>query len=170
MSDLVFPATLRPIVSKGYGQERGRNIIRTEVQQGMPRQTRDTYYDTVPINVALVVSKLGRQAFWAFITQIDGGASSFIMNHDTGNGIEPHNVVITSNISETTQNGCYWAITFTATAERTSIQEENELTDALPPLFGAYGDELLKVFAAITTRVTTYPFINQLPEPEDDPA
>lgn len=165
MSSLLFPATLKPIVSKGYGQSRGENVWRSAVQAGLPRQGRDTYYQAVPISVVLVVSPLGRQAFWSFITQVDGGASSFQMDHDTGNGIEPHQVMITSNISETTQNGCYWVISFTATAERTSIQEDNALTETLPPLYGMYGDGLTAFLKRYTTRVTTFPFINDLPDP-----
>ncbi len=57
--------SLRPIVSKGYSQMRGSNLWRTEVQGGVPRQGRDTYFEPVPISVTLVVSSLGRQAFLA---------------------------------------------------------------------------------------------------------
>ena len=164
MSDLKFPATLKPIVSKNYGQTRGSNIWRSEVQGGLPRQGRDTYYEPVPINVTLVVSKLGRQAFWNFIRQIDGGASSFQMNNDTGNGIEPHNVLITSTISESTSTGIYWTIQFTATAERTSIQEDSVLGDAIVDLFAAYGDGLNAFIDYYAQYVTTPQFINNLPE------
>ena len=169
MSELQFPSRLKPIVSKGYGQNRGGNIWRQEVQGGLPRQGRDTYFEAVPISVTLVVSKLARQVFWTFIRQIDGGASSFLMNHDTGNGIEPHSVLITSQINEQTQNGVYWTITFTATAERTSIQEDDGMEDILPPLYDEYGEGLQQYLAAVKTRVTTYPFINDLPEATSDP-
>ena len=165
MSDLVFPATLKPIVSKNYGQTRGSNIWRSEVLGGLPRQGRDTYYEPVPISVTLVVSKLGRQAFWNFIRQIDGGASSFQMDHDTGNGIEPHNVLITSTISESTSTGTYWTIQFTATAERTSIQEDSVLGDAIVDLFAAYGDGLNAFIDYYAQYVTNQQFINNLPEP-----
>ena len=164
MSNLVFPATLKPIVSKNYGQTRGSNIWRSEVQGGLPRQGRDTYYEPVPISVTLVVSKLGRQAFWNFIRQIDGGASSFQMDHDTGNGIEPHNVLITSTISESTSTGTYWTIQFTATAERTSIQEDSAFGDAIVGLFGGYGDGLEAFLDYYAQYVTTPQFINNLPE------
>ena len=164
MSDLVFPASLKPIISKGYGQTRGSNIWRSDVQGGLPRQARDAYYEPVPISVTLVVPKLGRQAFWAFIASIDGGASSFQMNHDTGNGIEPHNVLITSTIQETTQTGVFWNITFTATAERTSVQESTDFSESLWQLYGEYGDELPQFLDLYAQYVTTYPFINHLPD------
>lgn len=164
MSDKVFPASLKPIVSKGYGQTRGSNIWRSDVQGGLPRQGRDTYYEPVPISVTLVVSKLGRQAFWSFIASIDGGASSFQMNHDTGNGIEPHNILITSTIQEQTQTGVYWTITFTATAERTSVQDSTEFSEALWPLYGEYGEGLPAFLDLFAQHVTTYPFINSLPD------
>lgn len=146
--------SLRPIVSKGYSQTRGSNIWRTEVQGGVPRQGRDTYFEPVPISVTLVVSSLGRQAFYSFLNNIDGGASSFIMPHDTGLGLEDHQVLITSDISDSTDDGKNWVITFTATAERTAIQEDTCLTKNLPDLYGCYGDCLgsfLKIYANYET-------------------
>lgn len=154
MSSLRFPTSLKPIVSKGYSQTRGSNIWRTEVQGGVPRQGRDTYFEPVPISVTLVVSSLGRQAFYSFLNNIDGGASSFIMPHDTGLGIEDHQVLITSDISDSTDDGKNWVITFTATAERSAIQEDTCLTKNLPDLYGCYGDCLgsfLKIYANYET-------------------
>ena len=162
MSDKIFPASLKPIVSKSYGQTRGGNIWRSQVQGGLPRQGRDVYYDAAPISVTLVVSALGRQAFWMFITSISGGADSFQMNHDTGNGIEPHNVLITSNITEQTQDGINWVISFTATAERTSVQEESDLSEALPPLYGEYGDGLINFLDQYAIYCSTPNFVNPL--------
>lgn len=159
MSDLRFPMSLRPIVSKGYSQTRGSNIWRTEVQGGVPRQGRDTYFEPVPISVTLVVSSLGRQAFYSFLNNIDGGASSFIMPHDTGLGIEDHQVLITSDISGSTDDGKNWVITFTATAERTAIQEDTCLTKNLPDLFGCYGDCLGGFLKAYGTAQSTFPRI-----------
>lgn len=159
MGDKVFPAKLKPIVSKGYGQTRGSNIWRTDVQGGPPRQGRDTFYEAVPINVTLVTSRLGRQAFWQFINSINGGADSFLMDHDTGNGIEPHQVLITSEIKDQTSDGINWAISFTATAERTSIQDTSCLTEVLPDLYGCYGDELGKFLKARAEFCTSPDFV-----------
>lgn len=151
--------SLRPIVSKGYSQTRGSNIWRTEVQGGLPRQGRDTYFEPVPINVTLVVSSLGRQAFYSFLNNIDGGASSFIMPHDTGMGIEDHQILITSTISDNTDDGKNWVISFTATAERTAIQEDTCLTQNLPDLFGCYGDCLGGFLKAYGAAQSTFPRI-----------
>lgn len=151
--------SLRPIVSKGYSQTRGSNIWRTEVQGGVPRQGRDTYFEPVPISVTLVVSSLGRQAFYSFLNNIDGGASSFIMPHDTGRGIEDHQVLITSTISDSTDDGKNWVITFTATAERTAIQEDTCLTKNLPDLYGCFGDCLGSFLKAYGIYETTFPRI-----------
>lgn len=159
MSDKIFPATLKPIVSKSYGQTRGGNIWRSQVQGGLPRQGLDVFYDAVPISVVLVVPALGRQAFWSFIASISGGADSFQMTHDTGNGLEPHNVLITSNISETTQDGINWVISFTATAERTSIQESTDFSEALWPLYGEYGEALKAYIDWYAIYCTTPNFI-----------
>lgn len=149
--------SLRPIVSKGYSQTRGSDIWRTEVQGGLPRQGRDTYFEPVPISVTLVVSSLGRQAFYSFLNNIDGGASSFIMPHDTGMGIEDHQVLITSTISDSTDDGKNWVISFTATAERTAIQEDTCLTKNLPDLYGCYGDHLGSFMKIYANYETTFP-------------
>lgn len=159
MSSLRFPTSLKPIVSKGYSQTRGSNIWRTEVQGGVPRQGRDTYFEPVPISVTLVVSSLGRQAFYSFLNNIDGGASSFIMPHDTGLGIEDHQVLITSDISDSTDDGKNWVITFTATAERSAIQEDTCLTKNLPDLYGCYGDCLGSFLKIYANYETTFPRI-----------
>lgn len=125
----------------------------------MPRQGRDTYFEPVPISVTLVVSSLGRQAFYSFLNNIDGGASSFIMPHDTGLGIEDHQVLITSDISDSTDDGKNWVITFTATAERTAIQEDTCLTKNLPDLYGCYGDCLGSFLKIYANYETTFPRI-----------
>ncbi|HCX4236293.1 TPA: hypothetical protein OZS14_004829, partial [Escherichia coli] len=129
------------------------------MQGGVPRQGRDTYFEPVPISVTLVVSSLGRQAFYSFLNNIDGGASSFIMPHDTGLGIEDHQVLITSDISDSTDDGKNWVITFTATAERTAIQEDTCLTKNLPDLYGCYGDCLGSFLKIYANYETTFPRI-----------
>ena len=159
MSDKIFPASLKPIVSRGYGQTRGSNIWRSDVQGGLPRQGRDTYYEAVPISVVLVVGALGRQAFWSFYASISGGADSFQMTHDTGNGLEPHNVLITSNVTETTQDGINWVISFTATAERTSVQDSTDFSEALWPMYGEYGDGISDFIDWYAQYCTTPMFI-----------
>lgn len=159
MSNLRFPMSLKPIVSRGYSQTRGSNIYRNDVQGGAPRQGRDTYFEPVPISVTLVVSSLGRQAFYSFLNNIHGGADSFIMPHDTGLGIQDHQVWITSTIGDSTQDGKNWVISFTATAERTAIQEDTCLTTNLPDLYGCYGDGLRGFLAAYGVAQSTFPRI-----------
>lgn len=159
MSDLRFPSALKPIVSRGYSQTRGSNIWRSDVQGGLPRQGRDTYFEPVPIVVTLVVSSLGRQAFYSFLNQIHGGADSFVMVHDTGYGIADHQVLITSTISDSTEDGKNWILGFTATAERTAIQEDNCLTANLPDLFGCYGDNLNCFLRAYGEAQSSFPRI-----------
>lgn len=159
MGNLRFPSRLKPIVSKGYSQTRGSNIYRNEVQGGLPRQGRDTYFEAVPISVTLVVSSLGRQAFLSFLNNIHGGADSFIMPHDTGYGVQDHQVMITSTIGDSTDDGINWIITFTATAERTAIQEDNCLTQNLPDLFGCYGESIHGFLNAYGVSQTTFPRI-----------
>lgn len=159
MSSIRFPSSLKPIVNRGYSQTRGSNIWRNSVQGGTPRQGRDTYFEPVPIEVVLVVSSLGRQAFLSFLSNIHGGADSFIMALDSGLGIQDHQVFITSDISDSTNDGLNWVIGFTATAERTAIQEDTCLTANLPDLYGCYGDGLNKFLAQYNYDQTHFPRI-----------
>lgn len=163
MGDLRFPASLKPITSKGYSQTRGSNIWRSDVQGGLPRQGRDTYFEPVPISVTLVVSSLGRQVFYSFLNNIHGGADTFTMPHDSGLGIQDHQVMITSTISDSTEDGKNWVITFTATAERTTIQEDTCLTANLPDLYGCYGDGLGGFLVAYNEAQSAFPRIWSAP-------
>lgn len=87
------------------------------------------------------------------------------MELDTGNGLEMHNVQITSEIRDTTQTDVFYNIQFTATAERTSIQDQTEFSDTLVDLFGEYGDGLSALLNYYEIYCTTPNFINNLPEP-----
>ena len=157
MGSLNFPASLKPIVSKGYSYSRGGNIYRNTVQGGIPRQGRDTYFEPVPIEVNLVTSALGNQVFQSFLNNIHGGADSFNMTLDSGLGLQVHQVLITSDIGINTNDGINWNINFTATAERTAIQEDTCLTANLPDLYGCYGDGLNRSLKAFGDYMATFP-------------
>lgn len=157
MSNVHFPASLKPIVSKGYSYQRGGNVYRSEVTGGLPRQGRDTYFDTVPFTVTLVTSALGNQTFQLFLNKISGGADSFVMALDSGLGVKDHQCQINSDINIDTSDGINWTIAFSLLAERTDIQEDTCLTANLPDLFGCYGDGLNCFLAAYATAQTTFP-------------
>ena len=161
MSSLKFPASLKPIVSKGYSMTRRNNVWSVDLASGGVRQGRDTYYDVFPISVTLITSALGRQAFLSFLEKVDGGASSFWMAHDFGMGIEDYQVTITSTIAESTEDGINWTITFTATAEKSPFQDlENQcLINNLPDLYGCYGDCLGSFLKIYANYETTFPRI-----------
>lgn len=159
MSDLYFPSSLKPILNKGYSSTTGSNVFRTSVTGGLPRQGRDIYFEAVPFNVTLLTSSLGRQAFLSFKNNIHGGADSFNMYLDSGLGIAVHQVMITSTINESTDDGKNWTISFTVTAERTAIQEDTCLTANLPDLFGCYGDCLASFLKTYGVYQTTFPRI-----------
>ena len=161
MSDLYFPRSLKPIVSKGYSMTRRNNVWSVDLAGGGVRQGRDTYYDVFPISVTLITSAMGRQAFLSFLEKVDGGASSFWMAHDFGMGIEDYQVTITSTIAESTEDGINWTITFTATAEKSPFQDlENQcLINNLPDLYGCYGDCLGSFLKIYANYETTFPRI-----------
>lgn len=161
MSDLRFPSSLRPVVSKGYSMTRRNNVWSVDLAGGGVRQGRDTYYDVFPVSVTLITSAMGRQAFLSFLEKVDGGASSFWMAHDFGMGIEDYQVTITSTIAESTEDGINWTITFTATAEKSPFQDEANqcLVNNLPDLYGCYGDGLGCFLKAYGTAQSTFPRI-----------
>lgn len=160
MGDLNFPASLKPVVNRGYSYTRGSNVYRNQVGGGLPRAGRDTYFEAVPVSIALVTSALGNQSFQSFLNQIHGGADTFNMILDTGLGLQSHQVMITSgSINIESPDGKNWYINFTATAERTQIQEDTCLTQNLPDLFGCYGDQLGCFLAAYGVSQTTFPRI-----------
>jgi hypothetical protein len=160
MGDLYFPASLKPIVNKGYSYQRGSNVWRAPVQGGLQRQGRDTYFEAVPFSIALVTSALGNQVFQSFLNNIHGGADSFNMVLDSGLGLQVHQVLITSGtINIDSQDGKNWNITFTVTAERTAIQEDTCLTANLPDLYGCYGDELGCFLKTYGEAQSTFPRI-----------
>lgn len=161
MTELYFPRSLKPIVSKGYSMTRRNNVWSVDLAGGGVRQGRDTYYDVFPISVTLITSALGRQAFLSFLEKVDGGASSFWMAHDFGMGIEDYQVTITSTIAESTEDGINWTITFTATAEKSPFQDlENQcLINNLPDLYGCYGDCLGSFLKIYANYETTFPRI-----------
>lgn len=160
MGSVNFPQSLRPVVNKGYSYSRGSNIYRSAVQGGLPRQGRDTYFEPVPIEVNLVVSALGNQVFQSFLNNIHGGADSFNMTLDSGLGLQVHQVIITSEkIGINSSDGLNWNINFTATAERTAIQEDTCLTANLPDLYGCYGDCLGGFLKAYGVAQSTFPRI-----------
>jgi hypothetical protein len=162
MSDFKFPSTLKPVVNRGYSYSRGSNVFRSQVQGGSPRQARDTFYEPVPIQVNLVVSKLGLQVFQNFLNRISGGADRFLMDLDSGNGIEEHLVQMTTNVNITTQTDVYYYVSFTATAERTSIQDPTEFGDSLVDLYDQYGETLPAFLDYYAIYCTTPDFINDL--------
>lgn len=161
MSDLRFPSSLRPVVSKGYSMTRRNNVWSVDLAGGGVRQGRDTYYDVFPVSVTLITSAMGRQAFLSFLEKVDGGASSFWMAHDFGMGIEDYQVTITSTIAESTEDGINWTITFTATAEKSPFQDEDNqcLVNNLPDLYGCYGDCLGSFLKIYANYETTFPRI-----------
>lgn len=161
MSDLYFPRSLKPIVSKGYSMTRRNNVWSVDLAGGGVRQGRDTYYDVFLVSVTLITSAMGRQAFLSFLEKVDGGASSFWMAHDFGMGIEDYQVTITSTIAESTEDGINWTITFTATAEKSPFQDlENQcLINNLPDLYGCYGDCLGSFLKIYANYETTFPRI-----------
>lgn len=161
MTDLYFPRSLKPVVSKGYSMTRRNNVWSVDLAGGGVRQGRDTYYDVFPVSVTLITSAMGRQAFLSFLEKVDGGASSFWMAHDFGMGIEDYQVTITSTIAESTEDGINWTITFTATAEKSPFQDlENQcLINNLPDLYGCYGDCLGSFLKIYANYDTTFPRI-----------
>lgn len=142
MSNHRLPKGIRPSVSKGYSMTLGNNVYRSSVQGGTPRAGRDTYYDTIPVNITFILTGWQVQAFTAFLQAIDNGANSFIMTHDLGHGLRDYQTQITSTINRDTPDGINWYVSFTATVEAIYDECEETLYAHLQPLYECYGGGL----------------------------
>lgn len=159
MSDIRFPSQLKPIVNKGYSTTHGQNVWRTQLAGGAPRQARDTYYDTIPINVTLILTGWEVQAWEAFLVSTANGSVSFIMTHDLGRGLRDYLTWITSPISRTTQDGINWYISFTATVEALYDPCEEKMYETLLPLYQCYGGGLAAFLEAYGYAQSHHPRI-----------
>lgn len=160
MSDVRFPDNIKPIVNRTYGVTRGANIYRSSVQGGLDRQGRDYYFDTPTFSVVLVLSTLSRQFFYYWLNSIDGGANTFVMQLDSGQGLEDHQVQITSDLSDQTTDNINWAISFSIKAERAPVQEADECLQAsMLELYPCYGRELGAIIASMKDYVSTGKFV-----------
>ena len=159
MSDIRLPAGIRPSVSKSYSMTLSNNVSRVSTSGGAPRQGRDTYYDVIPVNVTLILTGWQVQAFTAFLHNIDNGASSFIMSHDLGHGLRDYQTLITSTINRDTNDGINWYVSFTATVEAIYDACEDQLMEALTPLYECYGGGLSAFIKAYGNAQSSFPRI-----------
>jgi hypothetical protein len=136
-----FPSILKPVVNQGYSFGGSDNIIKTPVQGGNILQRKRFKTGVVSFSVAVVGGRTEKIVFtdW-YYGKINAGADKFIMNLDSGRGIEEH---ICQIDPETIQwNGSQdpiWTINFNINAESTPAQFSNgEIFD----LYEEYGSDL----------------------------
>ena len=139
MGDLRWPATIKPLTNKNYSTERGGNVFSTAVGGGLPRQALDNSIDSPEFRLNFILSDLAYQVALNFYdAAINHGADSFIMQLNSGNGIEDHQVYIkpgTWRVSRPVDGT--WYLGFTVTAESTSSQFD--ACTNLYDLYSCYG-------------------------------
>ena len=148
-----FPASIKPVISQGYSFGMANNILEQPVSGGSSLLIRDTKYGFVDFNVTIVGSPLKMQVWNDFYYgKIDGGASKFSMQLDSGNGIEEHICqIVPSSVTQNFNNDPTRFISYTVRAEKTPFQD-NPYGGALVDLFDIYGDD----FPALLDRLAIY--------------
>ena len=144
MADPIFPENIKPVISQGYDFNMPNNVLEQPVAGGSPLLIRDTKYGYVDFNVTLVVTPLKMQVFNDFyFGKISGGQDKFIMQLDSGNGIEDHTCqIVPSSVQQSFSNDPTRTISFIVRAEKTSFQD-NIYGGNLSDLYDAYGDQLV---------------------------
>lgn len=143
MADPIFPIALKPVISQGYSFGMANNVLEQPVAGGSPLLIRDTKYGYVDFQVVILVTPLRMQVWNDFyFGKINGGQDKFIMQLDSGNGIEDHTCqIVPSSVQQSFNNDPTRTIAYTVRAEKTSFQD-NPYSGNLSDLYDAYGDDL----------------------------
>ena len=149
-----FPSNLKPSVSEGYGFDASKNVLRQDVQGGVALQMLDYKYSPVNFQINIVTDPLGQQVFQDFYYgSINSGADKFVMQLDSGMGIEDHAVFISyDTVSFDVSRYPIIAISFNVEAEKIPAQDApfgGELSE-LYEIYGPELDALLKALATFT--------------------
>ena len=81
------------------------------------------------------------------------------MTHDLGHGLRDYQSLITSTINRDTNDGINWYVSFTATVEAIYDACEDQLMEALTPLYECYGGGLSAFIKAYGNAQSAFPRI-----------
>lgn len=152
MPDPVFPPNIKPIVTE-YSFNMPDNVLEHPVSGGSNLQILDTKFGRSPFQVTIIGTPLKMQVFNDFYYgKIDGGSAKFIMELDSGNGLEDHTVLIQpSTIRQSFANDPTRIISFIVWAEKTPFQDD-PFGGGLSDLYEVFGEDL----TAVLSRLAIY--------------
>lgn len=92
---IYFPRSIKPLTNRVYSSSRGANVRQTPSMGGVPRIDLLNDLECPEFNLSFSVSDNGFAAFLNFYdVAINHGADNFLMDIDSGNGVEAHECVI----------------------------------------------------------------------------
>lgn len=141
-----FPATIKPITD-GYRFNTPNNVMSINVMNGLPIQVLDYKFGPVEIPCTFVGGRLLKSVLSDFYYgKINSGADKFLMNLDTGFGLEEHIVqIVPGTMNWDLGKDPTTVISCTIRAEKTPAQDvpyEGSLSDA----YSLYGEQILEFF------------------------
>ena len=164
----VLPSQFKPIFgSYSYGGAGG--VVRTEVAGGASRYALQFDRGMQKWNVTLHISDAANGVWIAFYHHIiKKGAITFLMNLDSGYGLEPHavNIVPDTYSSSATDYGRY-VISFVCEGESTVYKMTTQEAQSMIDFYAVYGDgegdydtygviDALEKFATIDSNVLNF--------------
>lgn len=157
MSDFYWPKQIKPLINKNYSTSRGANVLATPLTGGLPMVALDTTLESPPFNLNFVLSNLRMQVLLNFYdVALNHGANSFLMDLDSGNGVEEHRCFIAPGTWKPSKpNNGNWYLSLTVIAKVTSSQLSD--CDSLYQLFNCYGDGTRKVLDGLSAWVEAMP-------------
>ena len=157
MSDFYWPVQIKPLINKNYSTSRGSNVLSTPLTGGVPIVGLDTTLESPPFSLNFILDNLRYQVLLNFYDVVlNHGANSFLMNLDSGNGIEEHRCFIVPNtwkVSRPSDGNWYLAVSVVAKVTSSQLETSTSLYD----LFTIYGDDVKLVLDGFGKWVESMP-------------
>lgn len=158
MSDFVLnPDQFKPITN-GYSMTAGTNVVGSQMQGGLPRQSRDYALDNRVVSVIFIVDKVRKQIFEQILKfKLADGANTFGMWIQTNAEPEIHYGCMLAGTLRMQHNGGAgnYRIEFDFMVEKTSLDDDDSYLacDGVIDLLNCYGNGICGVFDSLAKAV-----------------
>ncbi len=141
MTTPVLPSQFKPIFGS-YSHGGAGGVSRTDVAGGSPRYALQFDRGFQKWNVTFNITDVAYEVWVVFYHRvIDKGAITFLMNLDSGFGLEPHSVnILPDTYSASSVDWGRHVISFVCEGESTVYNLSDEDSNAIMDLYTTYGD------------------------------